>query len=239
MIKTEKIPWNKKDIPLDKLRDMYLNQNMSMKMIATYFNIDVTCIMQRIHKMGIERNLTEASKIKIKENRSEKWINSSRMNGKTQSEDTKNKIRQKHIELWKTQEHQNNVIFGIHKEQTKCEILLENFLNEIMPNQWLYVGNSKLVIAGKNPDFIDRQIKRLIIEIGNRNGFNKSPEELQARKELFYQNGYLTLYILNQDLLSISGKNKIREKIIKWYEESMKIIESIPKIQNTFWNNGV
>jgi hypothetical protein len=229
---------NKRDIPLDQIKNMYLNQNMSMQMIATYFNIDVTCIMQRLHSMGIKRTKKEAAKIKISEQRSEKWLNSSRMNGKTQKEETKVKIGQRHKELWKTQEHQNNVIFGIHKEQTKYEHMLEYILEESMPNKWTYVGDSKLVIAGKNPDFIDKEFKRLIIEIGNRNGYNKSIKELEDRATLFYQNGYLTFYVWNQNLSSGKSTNKIKNEIIKWYNESIKMIETLPKINNTFWNIG-
>jgi len=78
------------------------------------------------------------------------------------------------------------------------EISLLDILNKIYPNEWKFVGNGSFVINGKNPDFINCNGKKLIIELFGEHWHDKDEEE--PRKEIFKQYGYETLIIWTKEL---------------------------------------
>lgn len=88
------------------------------------------------------------------------------------------------------------------------ESQLFEILNNIYPHEWKYVGDGSFILDGKNPDFINCNGKKLIIELfGER--WHK-PEEEEQRKEIFKKFGYNTLIIWVKELRNIENlKNKL------------------------------
>jgi G:T-mismatch repair DNA endonuclease (very short patch repair protein) len=95
---------------------------------------------------------------------------------------------------------------GIRRKLNKPERYLANLLNFSYPNDWKYVGDGQITIEGKNPDFININGKKEVIELyGNywhgkaRTGF-ESKEEVQRKEKIYAKYGYKTLVIWEHEL---------------------------------------
>ena len=96
----------------------------------------------------------------------------------------------------------------------KTESKLFSVLDKCYPNEWKYVGDGSFVINGKNPDFINCNGKKLIIELFGEHWHDKDEEE--PRKEIFKQFGYETLIIWANELRHI---DELKTKLNKFIEE--------------------
>lgn len=114
------------------------------------------------------------------------------------------------------------ILKGLNLSPNKPEKFLTKLLQELFPNQWKYTGdgtNKDSIVAGKCPDFINVEQKKIIEFNGNywhgqeRTGRTKKEEE-QQRVDLFAQEGYQTLIIWEHELKDI---NLLEEKIIKFH----------------------
>ena len=81
------------------------------------------------------------------------------------------------------------------KPNTK-EILLQNILDEIFPLTWEFIGDGKLFIGGKCPDFWNGDHK--LIELYG--DYWHKGEEIQVRIKFFEDLGYNTLVIWESEL---------------------------------------
>jgi len=91
------------------------------------------------------------------------------------------------------------------------EIKLQSILNEIMPDEWEFVGDGKKPIANKWPDFLNVR-KRQIIE---HYGRHWHPENPQPRIDLFKTLGYPTLIIYDNELKKIN-RDALKTKILNF-----------------------
>jgi hypothetical protein len=84
----------------------------------------------------------------------------------------------------------------------------EKYLNSILqknfPNEWKYVGQGDFVLGGKNPDFVNVNGKKLLIELFGGLGWWHSEKDVQPRINHFKQFGFDTLIIWEGEL-----KNKV------------------------------
>ena len=87
---------------------------------------------------------------------------------------------------------------ALHITPNQKEIQLLQLLNNLHPNQWAFVGDWTLVIAGKNPDFVNVNGKKQIIELFG-DYWHKGADP-QERIDLFSQYGYKTLIIWEREL---------------------------------------
>ena len=62
-------------------------------------------------------------------------------------------------------------------------------------NKFPFTRSGKITVGGKNPDFINRE-KKLILEVFND---ERTDETRQERIYSFYQHGYSTLFITEDD----------------------------------------
>lgn len=101
----------------------------------------------------------------------------------------------------------------------KSEIKLNDIIQKLKV-PYKYVGNGEIWIAGKNPDFININGQKKIIELfgepwhdKNRSYFGKLSytQTEQGRKEIFAQYGYDTLIIWSKELKNIE---MIKQKIL-------------------------
>jgi hypothetical protein len=80
----------------------------------------------------------------------------------------------------------------------KSELMLLDLLDRLYPNEWKYVGDFSFMVNGKNPDFVNINGKKLLIELfGDYWHQGDDPED---RKDVFREFGYETLVIWESDL---------------------------------------
>lgn len=111
---------------------------------------------------------------------------------------TKQKISATHIANWKNPEYARRILLLRKRIPNKCEIRLNEILLKNFGKEWRYVGDGKVVINGKNPDFINVNGKKQIIELFG-NYWHKG-ENPQNRINLFKEYGFDTLVIWENEL---------------------------------------
>ena len=120
--------------------------------------------------------------------------------GHKTSEVTKKKLSCIVTEWWK---NPNNAKKALKiNSPNKQELRLKKILDEMYPNEWQFVGNGKVIIDGKCPDFINVNGQKKIIELyGERWHQNDDPQD---RINVFKPYGYDTLVIWVRELQSIT-----------------------------------
>lgn len=108
-----------------------------------------------------------------------------------------------------------NSIKANHKFPNKKEKLLNKLLLKLFPNEYKYVGSGDVILGGFNPDFINVNGQKKIIELygdywHNLPGYKeRDKRRLNAYKEF----GYKTLIIWEKEL---RNKGKLIEKLLKF-----------------------
>ena len=98
------------------------------------------------------------------------------------------------------------LIKSVQRKPNKSEQYLFSILQENFPNEWNFVGDGQIIIDGLNPDFININGKKLIIELyGNfwhsKQIIKRSPRnEENKRIKRYAKYGYSTLIIWDKDL---------------------------------------
>lgn len=135
----------------------------------------------------------------------------------------------KTISQWGNKEWANRQIMlqrlGMQIKPNKPERAVLDILNEHYPNEWKYVGDGSLVIERLNPDFVNIDGKKEIIEVfgeyfhgrmkGRRETLYSATEE--GRKEIFARYGYRTLVIWQSELKDME---QVIKKIADFVEEN-------------------
>jgi len=93
------------------------------------------------------------------------------------------------------------LLLGLAMRPNWCEQKVAKLLERYYPSEWVYVGDGKVIIGGKCPDFINVNGKKQIIEVFGEYWHTK--EEGQERVNLFRQYGYDTLIIWTQEIRKI------------------------------------
>ena len=89
------------------------------------------------------------------------------------------------------------------------EIKLKNILNNLYPNEWEFVGDGKMVLGGKIPDFVNVNGNNQIIELYGRYWHrNDNPQD---RIDLFQTFGYATMIVFDNELKDEQIKAYVRE----------------------------
>ena len=127
-------------------------------------------------------------------------------------------------EHWKNQEFFERMVSFRSKFPNNKEKQLESILQENFPNEWKYVGDGKFWICRLNPDFININGKKLIIEllgcywhgclicypdITKEDDFNK-------RKEVFAEYGFNSLAVWEHEL---RDKSSLMSKVSSFVEK--------------------
>jgi G:T-mismatch repair DNA endonuclease (very short patch repair protein) len=226
-----KTPWNKGKtgiysfITIEKNRVSHLRENLS------------TATLEKMRKPKTEDQKEKLRKPKSPEYLEKQHLNpNSGMKGKHHSKETKEKEREAHAgeknimygkhhsletkekmrtiknKAWGDPEYRDKCVSAIlkasRKRPTFPESQLSSSLNLLFPGEYKYVGNGEIIIAGKNPDFININGKKKIIEMyGDYWHRNDDPQE---RIDLFKQYGYDTLIVWQRELKDIP---KLQEKL--------------------------
>lgn len=134
--------------------------------------------------------------------------------GKKHSDKTRKHLSERRKEIWKTEDYVRKIMKAYNVQPNKKEKKLDEILQTILPNHYRYVGDGQVILEGKNPDFINCNGQKKIIELFGTYWHETSEE--RYRKEHFSKYGYDTLIIWEHEL---KNEKELIEKI-KEFERS-------------------
>lgn len=169
-----------------------------------------------------KRNQSEDTRRKIGEKHKGKIISQEQRNqisikliGRTISEDIKQKTRKTMLELWKDPEYVKKVMNNANIRPNKPETIILNLLENLFPGEWKYTGDFSFMINGKNPDFVNCNGQKKIIELFG-DYFHKG-QNPQDRIDVFKPFGYETLVIWESELKNLE---KVSFKLCSFCKEA-------------------
>jgi G:T-mismatch repair DNA endonuclease (very short patch repair protein) len=122
------------------------------------------------------------------------------------------------IKLWKNIKHKEKMVLlsrrGMHLKPNKPETVLGNLLNILFPKQYKFVGDGKVILAGFNPDFINCNGQKKIIEVYGDYWHNLDSYKKRDKRRLieYKKLGYSTLIIWGKELKDLEKTaNKLQE----------------------------
>jgi G:T-mismatch repair DNA endonuclease (very short patch repair protein) len=140
------------------------------------------------------------------------------------------------IELWANAEYKDMMVKKVRKASNirpnKTENAIVDILNELYPDDWKYVGDGEVVLGGKNPDIINCNGRKAIIEVNGTYWHSKAnTKECPLLHQIdridhYKKYGYHTLIIWESEI-----KNKVN--IIK------KLHDFYVDIDNYHQNEGI
>ncbi len=107
-------------------------------------------------------------------------------------------VRRAQRRLWKTVEHQKKMSKAFKTKPNKAEQVLDNLLQELTFGDYEYVGNFTTFIGGKNPDFININGQKKVIELAGDYWHDKKYPLKRIRH--FKKYGFDTLVIWESEL---------------------------------------
>jgi len=129
------------------------------------------------------------------------------MKGKHHTEEAKAKTSVTMKEVWQSPDFRDRVVratlLASRIVPNQAEKYLLNLLESAYPNEWAFVGDGQLIIAGKNPDFANINGRKQLIELFG--DYWHKGENPQDRIEIFRHYGYDTLVIWERELEDIEA----------------------------------
>jgi hypothetical protein len=156
----------------------------------------------KLHSWAKGKHFSEEHRKKISE-----WHK-----GKHPTEETLRKKSETYRRLWSNEEFASKMFKALRIRPTKPEKFLDGQFNSWFPNEWKYVGDGKFWINRKNPDWVNCNGKKLLIEF---NGYYTHNEQEEiARAEHFAKYGFKTLFLHYPDLENLARLKETVEKYI-------------------------
>lgn len=178
----------------------------------------------------VEKHKKAVNKVENVKNNSEKikelWQSSwgDNMRKIMNSEDFCQKNSQARKENWQKDEYVFKQMKARHTSPNDSEKFLKDLLKGMFKDSWIFVGDGKLIIGGKCPDFIHVS-KPLIIELfgsywhsEERTGQTNEDHE-QERIKHFKSYKYETLIVWEHEL---KNKSSLKTKVQKFLEKASK-----------------
>lgn len=110
-------------------------------------------------------------------------------------------------------QRRRRMMAGMNLRPNKPESIILNILDDLYPNEWKYTGDGQIIIGGLNPDFINVNGQKLIIECFG--DYWHKPELKnyrinEGRVDVYAEYGYKTLIIWERETKDIDAlKHKI------------------------------
>lgn len=116
------------------------------------------------------------------------------------SDEHRRKIGEANRRRWRRPGFAEQVLRKIRSatKPTQPEKYLRELLNDYFPNQWQYVGDGKVIIERKNPDFINCNGKKLIIELFG--DYWHDVSEATTKPQFYLKYGFGCLVIWEHEL---------------------------------------
>ncbi len=207
-------------ISKQKLYDLYWNKRLSTIKIGKKYGINGWVINKRMKEYKIP--LRTHSEIMKKNNPMFNPPARKKHLEQVRTPKFRNKARETSKSNWKNPKIRENMLKNLLKAMFKRPTSLEKEFIEIIKKHNLpfrYIGDGRLIIGYKNPDFISTDNKKLIIETANR--FHHKENYPEIRQKTFGKYGYNVLV-----LWAKKDKNELEDN-----EE--EIIKKIKNFMNT------
>lgn len=148
------------------------------------------------------------------------------MFGKKHTEEFKRRQRANTYLLWKNKAFTEKIFKARNIKPNKPERFLAKLLSSILPNEYKFVGDGKIVIDGLCPDFINNNGQKKIIELYGDYWHNLSKHKKTDKQRIkrYAKYGYKTLIIWEKELKNI---DVIKEKILNFNIKEEKIESKI------------
>jgi len=125
---------------------------------------------------------------------------------------------------WKSINYKNKLMksisLSLKVKINKLEKELYNLLKKILPNEYKFVGNGKIILGGFNPDFINVNGQKKVLEFFGcywhkcpKCDFGKRLEKDKRRLKTYKSYGYKTLIVWEHELEDLP---KLKEKILEF-----------------------
>ena len=121
--------------------------------------------------------------------------------------------------LWNNEKHRNKMIKllrkGLRVKPNKPEKVLKALLNILLPKEYKFVGDGEIILGGFNPDFINCNGQKKIIELYGDYWHNRKDAIKRDKLRLIaYKNyGYKTLIIWEHELKDLE---KVNNKVLEF-----------------------
>lgn len=183
--------------------------------------IPTTKARANMSKAQMGRTHTQATKSKMSEVAGVRWQDPeyraamSQMSmgneyalGYRHTEETKTKMSKSQKLLWQDLEYRDRSVkamrLGCLVHPNKPELVLVALLESVYPSEWAFVGDGTLIIDGLNPDFVNTNGKKQIIELFGRYWHSKeiikNRRSDEERIKSYASLGYSTLIIWDDEL---------------------------------------
>lgn len=178
---------------------------------------------ERSRKAKLEYSTDEAKKM-MKERTNKYW------NDPIHSEERKKqqgaRLSNNLVKWWANPEFKDAHVKRTRKacniRPNKTETAMMELLDELYPNEWKYVGDGEVVLGGKNPDFINCNGRKAIIEVNGDYWHSlESRGECPLLHEIeridnYSKYGYFTLVVWGSEF---KNKSNIIKKLKGFYEK--------------------
>ena len=138
--------------------------------------------------------------------------------GKSKSEKHRQLLAESQRRLWNSKDYRDSqrkkIIAAQHISPNKPEQVLQHLLDNRFPGDWKFVGDGSVVFNGYNPDFINVNGKKLIIELFG--DYWHRGEDPADRAKLFEPFGFRTLVIWEHELKNMG---KVEKRISSFMEK--------------------
>jgi len=124
----------------------------------------------------------------------------------------KKMMKDKYPKYW-SEDRLQKVIMKPHAKPNEKELLLIRILQNLIPNEYMYVGNGKLIVGGYCPDFMNVNGKKKLIELWG--DYWHRNHNTQNRIAHFKKFGFDTLIIWEHELKDF---NHLSQKIVAFNE---------------------
>ena len=169
------------------------------------------------------QQMSESAKKRMPSNKGKHWKVSKegRKNlskgheGLRHSVETINRMKISARQVWSNPEYAESRFRKLGIKPNQDELYLDAILQLNFPKEWKYVGDGKVWIEGKNPDFINCNGKKIVIEYNGYKGHGQHTlEKDQAKTEHYAKYGFKTINIYPKELKNES----LLVETIKSYE---------------------
>lgn len=124
----------------------------------------------------------------------------------------KDKKSEEGLAHWRDSEFTENMKVARNIRPNKPEQLILDYLNENLPGEWIYTGDFSFFLGGKNPDFLNINGRKLLIELFG--DYWHEGHNPQDRIDFFGELGFDTLVIWESELYS--SPVDVMERIVKF-----------------------
>lgn len=212
---------NKKEISKEELITLYCSEGKGQKEIADIFNTSIRTILTRMQEYGINARNTKFKKGALKGKTYEE------LHGIEKAREMKKRLSELHTgnnnlnygkAPWnKGKRWPSDVVYKMLLRRTpnKEESFLIAFFNyHNIP--YTFVGDGKVIIEGRNPDFINSNGEKKIIEFFGEHWHKEEDQEI--KRKIYARYGFNLLVIWGKEL---RNEEKLLEKIFNFNEKEV------------------